>query len=169
MVNSPYFADKTVLRVKNAPRVALRASDYYYIKALENILEKSLTCGITHANGCSNIGKITSLFLGLGISELVALVDSDNAGIRERNKLITSGAYEDNNILTTHDIKNEGKSIEDVFARDWYMKNIMDYTEPQIKKANEKDVKDLPNEVKKKLKIKFMEKVDDALEIALIK
>jgi len=31
MVNSPYFADKTVLRVKNAPRVALRASDYYYI------------------------------------------------------------------------------------------------------------------------------------------
>ena len=38
-----------------------------------------------------------------------------------------------------------------------------------VPKANEKDVKDLPSEVKKKLKIKFMERVDDALEIALIK
>lgn len=38
-----------------------------------------------------------------------------------------------------------------------------------VPKANEKDVKDLPSEVKKKLKIKFMEKVDDALEIAFIK
>ncbi|MBR2507378.1 MAG: endopeptidase La [Bacilli bacterium] len=38
-----------------------------------------------------------------------------------------------------------------------------------VPKANEKDVKDLPNEVKKKLKIKFMERVDDALEVALIK
>ena len=37
-----------------------------------------------------------------------------------------------------------------------------------VPKANEKDVKDLPNEVKKKLKIKFMERVDDALEVALI-
>ena len=38
-----------------------------------------------------------------------------------------------------------------------------------VPKANEKDVKDLPNEVKKKLKIIFMERVDDALEVALIK
>jgi ATP-dependent Lon protease len=38
-----------------------------------------------------------------------------------------------------------------------------------VPKANEKDVKDLPSEVKKKLKIKFMTKVDDALEVALIK
>ena len=35
--------------------------------------------------------------------------------------------------------------------------------------ANKKDVKDLPEEVKKKLDIRFMEKVDDALEIALLK
>jgi ATP-dependent Lon protease len=38
-----------------------------------------------------------------------------------------------------------------------------------VPKANEKDVKDLPQEVKDNLKIVYMTKVDDALEVALIK
>ena len=111
-------------------------SDYYYLKALELLLNQSLECKITHANGCNNIGRIASLFLGLGISDVFALVDSDAAGAKERKKLIRDGVFDEGCIFTTHEQENEGKTIEDVFNRDSYLKEIMEYTEADIKKAD---------------------------------
>ena len=112
-------------------------SDYYYVKALEILFKQKLECGITHANGSSNIGKITSLFLGIGTEEIFALVDSDSAGIKERSKLIKDGVYCENNFLTTHTIQNEDRAIEDIFNREWYFKNILEYSDAEIGKANE--------------------------------
>ena len=112
-------------------------SDYYYVKALEILFKQKLECGLTHANGSSNIGKITSLFLGIGTEEIFALVDSDSAGIKERNKLIKEGVYCENNVLTTHTAENEDRAIEDIFNREWYLKNILEYSDTEIGKANE--------------------------------
>lgn len=111
-------------------------SDYYYIKALENIMGEELCCGITHANGCNNIDRVSSLFLGLGIAEQYALVDSDSSGIRERNKLIKSGSFDEEHFMTTHDLKNVEKAIEDIFNREWYLKEIFAYSPQEIKEAD---------------------------------
>lgn len=54
--------------------------DYYYVKALDELMGLNLGCSVTHANGCNNIGKVSSLFLGLGIPHIFALVDSDEGG-----------------------------------------------------------------------------------------
>ena len=110
-------------------------SDYYYIKALENIFGKNLNCGVTHANGCGNIGKVLSLFLGLGISDIYALFDSDMSGIRERNKLIHTGALDESNAITVGEPKNEGKAIEDIFDREWFMKNMLEYGDEELSNA----------------------------------
>ena len=110
-------------------------SDYYYVKALENIFEKSFNCGITHANDCGNIGKVLSLFLGLGISDIYALFDSDVSGIRERNKLINSGALDENDAITVGEPKNEGKAIEDIFDREWFMRNMLEYGDEELSNA----------------------------------
>lgn len=107
-------------------------SDYYYIKALELIMGKELACGITHANGCNNISRVASLFLGLGIPEIFALVDSDAGGIRERTKLINDGVFEESKFMTTHETKNIDKAIEDIFNRAWYLKEIFEYNEADI-------------------------------------
>lgn len=111
-------------------------SDYYYVKALELLLKQPLDCKITHANGCSNIGRIASLFLGLGISDIFALVDSDTAGARERTKLIRDGVFDEACIFTTHDQDHAGKAIEDIFMRDSFLKEILGYKEADIKKAD---------------------------------
>lgn len=110
-------------------------SDYYYLKALELLLDQSLDCKITHANGCSNIGRIASLFLGLGISDIFALVDSDAAGARERTKLTRDGFFDVTCIISTHEQDNEGKTIEDIFKRDIFLKEMLEYTDADIKKA----------------------------------
>ena len=110
-------------------------SDYYYIKALEIIIGKSFACGITHANGCNNIGRIASLFLGLGVPELFALVDSDKSGIRERKKLIDDGVFESDRFLTTDKDEDVGMAIEDVFNREWFLTEILQYDDTQMQKA----------------------------------
>ena len=111
-------------------------SDYYYLKALELICKEELPCGITHANGCNNISRIASIFQGIGISEIFALVDSDDGGIKERTKLVNTGVFDEKHIMTTHEIKNVGKAVEDVFNREWYLKEIFAYTDDEIKKAD---------------------------------
>lgn len=111
-------------------------SDYYYLKALALICGEEFDCGITHANGCNNIGRIASLFQGLGVSEVFALVDSDEGGIKERTKLINAGVFNENHIMTTHEDKNIGRAIEDIFDREWYLKEIFGYNAEEIKKAN---------------------------------
>ena len=111
-------------------------SDYYYVKALELLMDQSLWCKVTHANGCSNIGRIASLFLGLGISDIFALVDSDAAGEKERIKLIRDGVFDEVHIFTTHEQEKAGKAIEDIFKRDSFLKEMMGYEEVDIKKAD---------------------------------
>lgn len=111
-------------------------SDYYYLKALSLICGKELDCGITHANGCNNIGRISSLFQGIGFSEVFSLVDSDAGGIKERTKLVNDGIFDEAHILTTHESKNVGRAIEDIFNRDWYLKEIFGYSDAEIKKAD---------------------------------
>lgn len=110
-------------------------SDYYYIKALEQIYGTPLGCSITHANGCSNIGKIISLHLGLGITDVYALVDSDEGGIRERTKLLNNGVLDDLHFLTTEGSQATGHAIEDIFNREWFLKEIFEYNEAQIHDA----------------------------------
>ncbi len=110
-------------------------SDYYYIKTLEKIFGE-LGCGITHANGCGNIGKINSLYLGLGIQDIYALFDSDRQGNKEMNKLIESGAFDKNNVITVGETKDDEKAIEDIFDREWFLKNILEYKDEDIEKAD---------------------------------
>lgn len=111
-------------------------SDYYYLKALALICGEEFECGITHANGCNNIGRIASLFQGLGVSEVFALVDSDEGGIKERTKLINAGVFAEDHIMTTHEDQNIGRAIEDIFDREWYLKEIFGYNAEEIKKAD---------------------------------
>lgn len=111
-------------------------SDYYYVKALELLMDQSLGCKVTHANGCGNIGRIASLFLGLGIADIFALVDSDTAGEKERTKLIQKGVFDEDHIFTTHGQEKAGKAIEDIFKRDSFLKEIMGYEDADIKKAD---------------------------------
>lgn len=111
-------------------------SDYYYVKALELLLEQPLECKVTHATGCNNIGRIASLFLGLGISDIFALLDSDAAGARERAKLIRDGVFDENCIFTTHNQDNAGKAIEDIFKRDSFLKELLGYEDADIKTAD---------------------------------
>lgn len=111
-------------------------SDYYYVKALEQLMGMEIGCGITHANGCNNIGKIASLFMGLGIPKIYALVDSDDGGIKERNKLLKDGVFGENEFLTTHEPQNVSKAIEDIFNRDWFLREIFEYTAEEATKAD---------------------------------
>lgn len=111
-------------------------SDYYYVKALEVLCGTPLECGITHANGCNNIWKIASLFLGLGIPEIFVLVDSDGAGVKERAKLIGEGIIEETHAITTHGQTVADRAIEDIFNREWYLREIFGYTEDEIRKAD---------------------------------
>ena len=111
-------------------------SDYYYVKALELLLGQPLECKVTHANGCNNIGRIASLFLGLGISDIYALVDSDAAGVKERAKLIREGTFDEACIFTTHAEGNTGKAIEDIFKRTSFLEEILGYEEADIDKAD---------------------------------
>lgn len=138
-------------------------SDYYYIKALELLFGKQLNCGITHANGCNNIWKVASLFLGLGIPEIFALVDSDGAGIKERTKLIKDGVFDEASFFTTHEPSNVGKAIEDIFIRDYFLREILEYTEDEIKKADavlSKEIGKQPNGTKYALAKKVYEKAN---------
>ena len=121
-------------------------SDYYYLKALSLICSAELNCGITHANGCNNIGRISSLFQGIGVSEVFSLVDSDAGGIKERTKLLTDGIFDEAHILTTHENKNVSRAIEDIFNRDWYLKEIFGYTDSEIKKADAVLSKEMQNQ-----------------------
>lgn len=121
-------------------------SDYYYLKALSLICDAELNCGITHANGCNNIGRISSLFQGIGVSEVFSLVDSDAGGIKERTKLLNDGIFDEAHILTTHENKNVGRAIEDIFNRDWYLKEIFGYTDAEIKKADAVLSKEMQNQ-----------------------
>jgi len=110
-------------------------SDYYYLKAIELVIGKKLECGITHANGSSNIGRVASLFIGLGIPEIFALVDSDDGGIRERANLIKDGVFDEAHIFATHETKNVKRAIEDLFNREWYLREIFGYAPAEILKA----------------------------------
>lgn len=111
-------------------------SDYYYIKALDELMGQKLGCSITHANGCSNIGKINSLFLGLGVPKVFALVDSDEGGIKERNRLLKDGVFAESDFLTTHGPQNSSRAIEDIFHREWYLRTIFEYDDQEIAKAD---------------------------------
>lgn len=122
-------------------------SDYYFVKMLEIVYGESLCCGITHANGCGNISKINSLFLGLGIQDTYALVDADSAGVRERNKLIRDGVFTGDTILTTDEDTQADKEIEDVLNRDYVLSTFFKYKKEDLDKADTK----LSREIKKKL------------------
>ena len=54
--------------------------------------------------------------------------------------------YDDSHCLTSHDVKNEDKAIEDIFSWEWYMRNIMGYNDEELKKADPQ----ISKEVKKK-------------------
>ena len=49
-------------------------------------------------------------------------------------------------ILTTHESKNVGKAIEDIFNRDWYLKEIFGYKDAEIKKADAVLSKEMQNQ-----------------------
>lgn len=121
-------------------------SDYFYIKALSKIMGRELTCGITHANGCNNIGTIISLFLGLGVHDIYVLIDSDNAGLKEAQQLIKNCTIPKDHIFSTHGFDSTDHAIEDIFNRDWYLKEVASYTDEEIKKAESM----LSKEIKKK-------------------
>ena len=74
--------------------------------------------------------------MGLGISDIFALVDSDAAGEKERTKLIRDGIFDEAHIFTTHEQEKAGKAIEDIFNRDRFLKEMMGYEEADIKKAD---------------------------------
>ena len=122
-------------------------SDYYFVKMLEVACGESLCCGITHANGCGNISKVNSLFLGLGIVDTYALVDADSAGVRERKKLIQDGVFTERTILTTDEDPQADKEIEDVLNRDYVLSTFFSYKKEDLDKADAK----LSKEIKKKL------------------
>lgn len=107
-------------------------SDYYYIRSLEKLFNINLDCGITHANGCDNIEKITLLYLGLGITDIYALADSDKKGLCVRTKLINDGMFDEEHFLTTHGTTVNSKEIEDIFNKEWYLKEILKYDESKI-------------------------------------
>lgn len=111
-------------------------SDYYYLKALELIHGKELGCGITHANGSSNIGSVASLFRGLGVSEIYVLVDSDDAGRKERRNFIKNGVFDETHIFTTREEETGSYAIEDIFKREWYLKEIFAYNHAEITNAS---------------------------------
>jgi len=104
-------------------------SDYYYVKTLEALFGQNLDCGITFANGCSNIGTIVSLYTGLGISDVYALVDSDKAGIKERNKLIKDGVLGEDHCLTTDVAENVEHAMEDIFDLQFFFSEILEAEE----------------------------------------
>lgn len=104
-------------------------SDYYYVKTLELLFEQSLDCGVTFANGCSNISILVSLYMGLGISDVYVLVDSDKAGIKERNKLIKDGVLDENHCLTTDATENVERAMEDIFDLHFFFSEILETEE----------------------------------------
>lgn len=123
--------------IHNRVLICEGVSDYYYVKTLDELMGLNLGCSITHANGCNNIGKVTSLFLGLGIPHIFALVDSDEGGIKERNRLVKDGVFADKDFFTTHGPQNSGRAIEDIFNREWFLRVIFDYSDQEIAKADQ--------------------------------
>ena len=136
-------------------------SDYYYVKALSQLCDDPLSCGITHANGCANIWRVASLFLGLGIPDIYVLVDSDKAGIRERTKLLEANCFDEAHFLTTDEPTNLEKTIEDIFNRDAFLCCFLGYTAEEIAKVNvplSKIIGDKPNGTKYATAKQFYEK-----------
>lgn len=121
-------------------------SDYYIIKALEIISNTPLNCGITHANGCGNIDKTNSLFLGLGIDDTFALVDADKAGIEKRNELVKRHIFEADHILLTAEDEKADEEIEDILDESYILGTFFGYSEEEITKAKSK----LSKEIKEK-------------------
>lgn len=121
-------------------------SDCLYLKSL---LKDVPEFGITHANGVANILNLVLLYQGLGIKNIFVLVDSDKDGIAMRKKLIDDRILEDSEIITTHGIKNVEKSIEDIFNKEFFLKEIMGYTQEEISTAAEINSQELKQNKKK--------------------
>lgn len=109
-------------------------SDCLYLKSL---YKHSQNFGITHANGVSNILNLVLLYQGLGVKNIFVLIDSDKDGLSERKTLLDDKILEDYQILTTHGTKNVEKSIEDIFNKNFFLRNVMVYTEEEIQNSNE--------------------------------
>ena len=118
-------------------------SDCLYLR---EILKQNGKFGITHANGVQKIPNLVLLYQGLGVKNIFVLVDSDRDGIRIRNQLIESKILEESEIFETHGSKNIGKSIEDLFNKEFFLKQILCYSTEQIK--NSKDL--ISQELKEK-------------------
>lgn len=121
-------------------------SDCLYLKSL---LKDIPEFGITHANGVSNILNLVLLYQGLGVKNIFVLVDSDKDGIAMRKKLIDDRILEDSEIITTHGIKNVEKSIEDIFNKEFFLKEIMGYSQEEISAAAEINSQELKQNKKK--------------------
>lgn len=123
-------------------------SDCLYLKAIL----KEEQFGITHSNGVSNMANLVLLYQGLGVKNIFVLVDSDRDGIAMRKKLLEDKILDEDEIVTTHGDKNVSKSIEDIFNKGFFLKEIMGYTQDEIssvinynsqelKQSNKKDGK----------------------------
>lgn len=116
---------------------------------LRELLKQNGEFGITHANGVQKIPSLVLLYQGLGVKNIFVLVDSDRDGIRIRNQLIDSKILEKSEIFETHGNKNIQKSIEDIFNKEFFLKEILQYSTEQIESAKELISQELKQKYKK--------------------
>ncbi len=121
-------------------------SDCLYLKA---ILKEEQQFGITHSNGVANILNLVLLYQGLGVKNILVLVDSDRDGIAMRKKLLEDKILEEDEIITTHGAKNVAKSIEDIFNKEFFLKEIMGYTTDEISVVTNENSQELKQSNKK--------------------
>ena len=98
--------------------------------------------------------------------------DGPSAGVAITNAIISclTNTPVDSNVAMTGEVTLRGHALPIGGLREKSLAALRSGIKTIIvPKGNEKDVKDLPEEVKKNLNIVFMEKVDDALAVSLIK
>jgi ATP-dependent Lon protease len=98
--------------------------------------------------------------------------DGPSAGVAITNAIISclTNTPVDSNVAMTGEVTLRGHALPIGGLREKSLAALRSGIKTIIvPKGNEKDVKDLPEEVKQNLNIVFMEKVDDALKVSLVK
>lgn len=144
---------------------------------LGDVMKESCQIALDYARAnAAKYGIDPSLFekndIHIHVPEGAVPKDGPSAGVAISTAIISAltGVPIDNNVAMTGEVTLRGKALPIGGLREKSLAALRSGIKTiVVPKANEKDVSELPKEVKESLKIVYMSNVDDALKVALIR
>lgn len=149
---------------KNFNIITEGISDYYYLQAMSNILDKNLNFNIIPSMGAQQTIYIYSILIGWGFPAII-LLDNDNEGNKVANLM---KRHLESDIEVIFVSKENDTQIEDLFTKKDFFKYILQ--DKSRKTPNQKNSSTVKGKDKVLLSKKFLELVTDAnTEVTLSK